>query len=138
MNQPQAPVLCGVRQNWKRRRYLRRLGAARSNLVCTRTKVFGKNRVNSSLNSQQKGRFSAPFLVPYLRQLPRIAAPRLALRELERLARLGLAVLLALDRAAIAGKESALLQDAAQFGLEIGQRLGDAVTDRTGLAGQTA
>src|SRR5262249_11230159 len=54
----------------------------------------------------------------------------------EGFARLGAAVLLALDRAGVAGKEATLFQDAAQVRLEIGQRLGDAVTHRTGLAGQ--
>jgi hypothetical protein len=45
----------------------------------------------------------------------------LPLRELERAPRLGLAVLLALDHAAIAGEEAALFQDAAQIEFEIGQ-----------------
>jgi hypothetical protein len=45
----------------------------------------------------------------------------LPLRELERAAGLGLAVLLALDHAAIAGEEAALFQDAAQVEFEIGQ-----------------
>src|ERR1700712_3178406 len=66
-----------------------------------------------------------------------ILAKRLALRELERLARLGAAVLLALDDAGVAGQEAALLEDAAQIRLEIGQGLGDAVTHGTGLARQT-
>src|SRR5690242_9654591 len=52
---------------------------------------------------------------------------RLALRELERLARFRLAVLLALHRARVAGEETTLLQDAAQVRLEICQRLGEAM-----------
>ena len=67
-----------------------------------------------------------------MQQTLQILAKRLALRELERLARLGAAVLLALDHAGVAGEEAALLEDAPQLRLEIGQRLGDAVTDRAG------
>src|SRR5690606_32589628 len=62
---------------------------------------------------------------------------RLALGELEAAASLGLAVLLALDGAGVAGQEAALLEHAAQLRLEIGQRLGDAVTHRAGLARET-
>ena len=47
---------------------------------------------------------------------------RLALRELEAAAGLRAAVLLTLDRAAVAGEEAALLQRAAQVRLVIGQR----------------
>src|SRR5713226_1634694 len=74
-------------------------------------------------------------------QMPRsrqILAKQLALRELERLARLGAAVLLALDHARVAGEKAALFQKAAQIGFEIGQCLRDTVTHRTGLARQTA
>jgi hypothetical protein len=46
---------------------------------------------------------------------------RLALRELERTAGFGLAVLLALDHTAVAGEEAALFQDTPQIGFEIGQ-----------------
>src|SRR5688500_12995717 len=59
---------------------------------------------------------------------------RLALRELEAAARLGAAVLLVLDRAAVAGQEAALLQRGPEVRLEQGQGAADAVTDRTGLA----
>src|SRR3569623_1328692 len=62
----------------------------------------------------------------------------LALGELERPAGLGLAVLLALDHAAVAGQEAALLEDAAQLGLVVGESLADAMADRTGLAAETA
>jgi hypothetical protein len=58
--------------------------------------------------------------------------------ELEAASRLGAAVLLTLDDAAVAGQEAAGLQDPAQAGIMIGQRPADAVTDRTGLAGQPA
>src|SRR5580693_8369766 len=67
-----------------------------------------------------------------------ILTTRLALRELERLARLRTALLLALDHARVAGEETALLQDAAQLRLEIGQRLGQAMTHRTSLPRQAA
>ena len=58
----------------------------------------------------------------------------LALRELEAAAGLGLTVLLALDRAAVAGQEAGGLDHAAQTRLVAGQRLADAVLDRAGLA----
>src|SRR3954469_25392367 len=73
-----------------------------------------------------------------MQQTLQIVAKRLALRELERLARLGAAVLLALHGTGVAGQEAALLQHAAQIRLEAGQRLGDAVTYGTRLARQTA
>src|SRR3546814_5870914 len=60
----------------------------------------------------------------------------LALRELEAAAGLRLAVLLALDRAAVAGQEAGRLDDAAQRGLEAGQCLGDAVQNGARLARQ--
>src|SRR6187402_1750250 len=63
---------------------------------------------------------------------------RLALRELEALAGLGAAVLLALDHAAVAGQEPGGLDRRAQHGLELRQRLADAVLDRTGLARKAA
>src|SRR5262245_13464925 len=59
---------------------------------------------------------------------------RLALRELEASSRLGPAVLLALDGAGIAGQEPALLQHAAELGLEARERDRDAVPDGAGLA----
>src|SRR3954467_13611088 len=67
-----------------------------------------------------------------------ILAKRLALRELERLARLGAAVLLALHGTGVAGQEAALLQHAAQIRLEVGPPLGDAVPPAPRLARQTA
>src|SRR3984893_1255020 len=87
----------------------------------------------------KKGAGKRPFrmasCMPHSRQ---IFAKQLALRELERLARLGAAVLLALDHARVAGEKAALFQDAAEFRFEIGQRLGDAVTHGARLARQTA
>src|SRR4051812_48335176 len=62
----------------------------------------------------------------------------LALRELEAAAGLGAAVFLALDDAAVAGEEAGLLDDSAQRRLVAGQRLGDAVLDRAGLAREAA
>ena len=63
---------------------------------------------------------------------------QLPLGELERAAGFRLAVLLALDDAAVAGQEAALLEDAAQFRLVIGESLGDAMTHGASLAGETA
>jgi hypothetical protein len=51
---------------------------------------------------------------------------------------LRLAVLLALDHAAVAGQEAALLQGAAQARLVIGEGLRDAMADGAGLARQAA
>src|ERR1700736_4089244 len=53
-------------------------------------------------------------------------------------ARAGAAVFLALDDAAVARQEAALLHGAAQIRLVLGKRLGDAVAHRAGLARQTA
>src|SRR5690606_22654269 len=61
-----------------------------------------------------------------------------ALGELEGPAGLGAAVLLALHHAAVASEEAAALQDAAQLGLVMGERLGDAVAHGTGLAREPA
>src|SRR5689334_21021572 len=69
---------------------------------------------------------------------PERASGRLALRELEAAARLGLAVLLALDRAAVASQETRRLDHAAQRRLVAGQRLADAMLDRARLARQAA
>src|SRR6201992_4271308 len=99
-------------------------------------KFSGKTASSRRQMPNKKGaRNRAPLDVPLSRQ---ILAKQLALRELERLARLGAAVLLALDHAGVAREEAALFQNAAQIRLEIGQRLRDAVTHRTGLARQTA
>src|SRR6476620_7428058 len=72
-----------------------------------------------------------------MQQSLQILAKRLTLRELERLARLRPAVLLALHGAGVAGQEAALLEDAAQIRLEVRQGLGDAVTHGARLARQT-
>src|SRR5579871_6934522 len=64
-------------------------------------------------------------------------SPRaLALRELEASAGLRLAVLLALDHAAVAGEEAVRLQDRPQRRLVVGQRLRDAVPHGAGLTGK--
>src|SRR5262249_24345556 len=60
------------------------------------------------------------------------------LGELERPPRLGLAIFLALDHPAVAAREAAALEHAAQLGLEIRERLGNAVAHRASLAGQPA
>src|SRR5690606_12635291 len=57
--------------------------------------------------------------------------------ELEGAASLGLTVLLTFDNAAVAGQEATLLEGRAQGGLEVVERLGDTVTNGTGLTGQT-
>src|SRR4051812_23939152 len=61
----------------------------------------------------------------------------LAFRELEGLARLCTAVLLALNSARVAGEETTLLQDGAQIRFETGQRLGYPMTHRASLARQS-
>src|SRR6218665_1599625 len=83
---------------------------------------------NRKPQTKEKGRFPGPL---------QKSIRNLALRELEGLAGLGLAVLLAFDDAAVAGQEAALLERRAQCRLEEVQGLGDAVTNGTGLAGQT-
>src|SRR6202790_2581771 len=108
-----------------------------SKSVCMHTQVFAKNCVNSSLNASTKRAPLGALFHSRMQQSLQILAKQLALRELERLARLGAAVLLALDGTAVAGQETTLLQHAAQIRFEIGQRLGDAMTDGTGLARQT-
>src|SRR5690349_12480292 len=65
-----------------------------------------------------------------------LPAMRLALGELEPTARTRLAVLLALDGAAVAGEEAGLLQRRAELGVQVAERAGDAVADRAGLAGE--
>src|SRR5882757_1450063 len=62
----------------------------------------------------------------------------LALGELEAAAGAGAAVLLALDDAAVARQEAALLHGAAQVRLVLGERLRDAVAHRAGLAREPA
>src|SRR5712675_1179940 len=107
--------------------------------VCAHAQVFRKKLhqlvAKSSTKKALASALSELLMMPHSRQ---VLAKQLAFRELERLARLGPAVLLALDRARVAGEKAALFQDAAQIRLEIGQRLGDAVTDGARLARQTA
>src|SRR5690606_19492219 len=68
-----------------------------------------------------------------------VACPgKSALRELEAAARLGPAVLLALDHAAVAGQEPGGLDRGTQRRLELGQRLADAVLHCAGLARKPA
>src|SRR4030081_3997095 len=100
-------------------------------------KFSGKTASTLRQMIDKKRRPKAPFEVSSLLDSQRIVSVRLPLRELERLARLGAAVLLALDHARVAGEKAALFQNAAQIRFEIGQRLRDAVTHRAGLARQT-
>src|ERR1700686_1726282 len=58
-----------------------------------------------------------------------------ALGKLEAAARLGLAVLLALHHARVAGEEPAVLEHGAPVGLVPHQRLGESVPHGAGLAG---
>src|SRR5712671_7381394 len=96
--------------------------------VCAQAQVFRKKLHQlvgkSSTKRALASALSELLMMPHSRQ---VLAKQLAFRELERLARLGPAVLLALHRARVAGEKAALFQDAAQIRLEIGQRLGDAV-----------
>src|SRR5258707_179587 len=99
-------------------------------LVFVLTRFSSRELVSTSLeNAPAKKAPLGALFHSRMRQSPQILTKQLALRELERLARLGAAVLLALDGTAVAGQEATLLQRAAQIPLEIGQRLGDAVTD---------
>src|SRR5665213_2843709 len=91
-------------------------------------------RLRPILKTERRPR--APFEVHGCRCSQQILPKQLALRELERLARLGATVLLALDHARVAGEETALFQNAAQIRLEIGQRLRQAVAHRTRLPRQ--
>src|ERR1700726_2185021 len=117
----------------------RTLRTSRSNLVCAHAQLFGKKmRQLVGKYSTKKGARKRPFRGRYAPHLRQVLAKQLALRELERLARLGAAVLFALDHARVAGEKTTLFQNAAQIGLEIGQRLGDAMTHRARLARQTA
>src|SRR5258706_805880 len=107
--------------------------------VCAQAQVFRKKLHQlvgkSSTKRAPASALSELLMMPHSQQ---VLTNRLALRELERLARLGAAVLLALDHPRVAGEKAALLQDAAQIRFEIGQRLRDAVTHRARLARQTA
>src|ERR1700742_4609569 len=95
-------------------------------------KFSGKTASSRRQMPNKKGaRNRAPLDVPLSRE---ILAKQLTVRELERLARLGAAVPLALDHAGGARKAAALFQDAGQVRLEGGQGLRDAVTYRTCLA----
>src|SRR5690554_301127 len=82
------------------------------------------------LQRQKRGRFPDPSAI--------FGSSSLTLGELEGLAGLGLAILLALDNAAIAGQEATLLEHWAQARLEEVESLGDTVTHGAGLTGQTA
>src|SRR5690606_17574045 len=87
----------------------------------------------------KKAGLAARFSVCPVEALLRELAPGAsALGELETAAGLRLAVLLSLDRAAVAGQQPALLQHAAQLRHVIGARLGNAMTHRASLAGQPA
>ena len=109
-------------------------------LLVSAAAVTGTSPVTSILSAvRQVGR-----LKPSLRAAPatlRVAGATLGgltLRELEALAGFGFAVLLAFDGAAVAGQETLVLDRAAQHRLVTGQRLGDAVKHRAGLARQPA
>src|SRR5579863_2463524 len=115
------------------------LGPPRWKSVCFGLQVFGKNCVNSLLKCARKKRPRADAFT--FQNMPRslqILMKRLALREPERPARLGAAVLLALDHARVAREKAALFEKAAKIRLEIGQRLRNAVTHGASLARQAS
>src|SRR5579864_2771608 len=92
--------------------------------VCFWLQVFWKNCVNSSLKCARKKRPQAG--ASFLHEVPRkrqILTKLLALRELERPARLGATVLLAFDHARVAREKTTLFQDVSEIRLEKGQRL---------------
>src|SRR5258706_15963638 len=99
--------------------------------VCAQAQVFRKKLHQlvgkSSTKRAPASALSELLMMPHSRQ---VLARQLALRELERLARLGAAVLLALHRTRVAGEKAALFQDAAKIRLAISHRLGDAITHR--------
>jgi hypothetical protein len=93
-------------------------------------------RINSAMIGPGPSR---PLPAPRTRMpMSRSALIWATLRELEAAARLALAVLLALDHAAVAGQEAGRLQRCAQPRIVKLQRLRDAVLDGTGLARKAA
>src|ERR1700761_7741190 len=93
-----------------------KLRPARWQSVCSHAQVFGKTASTGQQIPNKKAPETGRLLdVPLLRQ---ILAKQLALRELERFARLGAAVLLAFDHAGVAREEAALFQNVAQIRLE--------------------
>src|SRR4051812_22459984 len=80
---------------------------------------------------RRRGRRAASALVA-------LALETLAFGELERAPRFAPAVFLALDNARVAGEKAALFERPAQIGLEVHQRLGQAVPHRAGLARQSS
>src|SRR5690554_2963923 len=120
-------------KDWRSRpRVAQSLRACSLSALRHREPYIGRYNGLPRLVPTKKARRSGPF--PNLACILR----NLALRELERTAGLGATVLLALDHTAVAGQEATLLEHAAKRGLVMGQRLGDAVAHRTGLAGKTA
>ena len=59
----------GTAENKARAMTRERYNSSRSKSVCTRAKLFKENRVNSSVNNQQKGRNKAPFLSLLIRSI---------------------------------------------------------------------
>src|SRR5581483_6506394 len=104
----------------------------RLSTIRQRRRMRGRARASKSA----RWRFSDPTFrgAP----LARARNDKLPLRELEAAARLGPAVLLALDDARVAGEEAAALEHAAQIRLVPHQCFGKAVANRTGLAGEAA
>src|SRR5262249_18294800 len=137
----------GIKRHWCHRKFVmhsfrraaetiafRNLNLPPWQSVCSGAQVFRKKLLQLILKTATKKRpLAGAFDVWHWPRSRRVLTKRLTLRELERTAGLGAAVLLALDHAGIAGEEATLLEHAAQFRLEIGKRLGKAVTDRAGL-----
>src|SRR5512138_3994929 len=72
------------------------------------------------------------------RRVADLAAESLALAELEPTASAGLAVLLPLHHAGVAGEETGLLQRGPELRIQQAQRAAQPVANRAGLAGQPA
>src|SRR5258708_40102714 len=83
-------------------------------------KFSGKTASTRRKMISKKGARRRPFRVLKMPHSRRFLARQLALGELERLARLGAAVLLALDHARVAREKAAFFQNATQIRLEIG------------------
>src|SRR5688572_2095428 len=73
-----------------------------------------------------------------MKPAPPESGKRSALRELEAAARLGAAVLLALDDATVPGEEPALLENGPELRFEVRKGLRNAMTHRAGLPAEAA
>jgi len=98
----------------------------------------GSGFVRGTLKRQQKRSCGRPQLLDFERfSLKKTVDAVLTLRELEAPARLGAAIFLTFDCAAIAGQEASGLHHTTKGGLLLGQGLANAVLDGPGLARKT-